>query len=381
MAFQPVPRSQAATPAAGTGGAAATGGRLLLPSQELPVTFALLWEQQVDAGEGNCRELLVRVAKMDCHVPVLDWSWPFTVAVRALQRHALSPAAGMGAESLEGHLATDTNGDLLLCLLSKAAQRLTALRLAPPATAAAAPLAAGRRIEVAFTLPALAAAAVRATLHAGSTERQAGSASSNGRPVPPRDLLLLQPDGRVALYAGRRRLCTVRVAGEGGAPAPYAQLLRLGGAGAPDAAAAHDARFASNHSELSGSKRPPSAGQLGVGGVGGCAAEGALQVTPTSGQRAMLLHCMLHCVARHNGTVPPLGPPHPPTPAAEVRSEDAGGETDEDGDMMLVSPAPRASRLGMPPGGVGGADPLPDVRSLAEALEAPPAVAGLQVHW
>lgn len=173
----------------------------------------------------------------------------------------------MGAESLEGHLATDTNGDLLLCLLSKAAQRLTALRLPPPAAAAAAPLAAGRRIEVAFTLPALAAAAVRATLHAGSTERQAGSASSSsGRPVPPRDLLLLQPDGRLALYAGRRRLCTARVAGEGGAPAPYAQLLRLGFAGTPDAAAAHDARFASNHSELSGSKRPPSAGQLGSGG-------------------------------------------------------------------------------------------------------------------
>ena len=59
MAFQPVPRSQAATPAAGTGGAAAAGGRLLLPSQELPVTFALLWEQQVDAGEGNRRKLLV----------------------------------------------------------------------------------------------------------------------------------------------------------------------------------------------------------------------------------------------------------------------------------------------------------------------------------
>lgn len=174
---------------------------------------------------------------------------------------------GAGAEPLEGHLATDTNGDLLLCLLSKAAQRLTALRLPPPAAAAAAPMAAGRRIEVAFGLPAQAAAAVRATLHAGNMERQAGSSSSAGKPVPPRDLLLLQPDGRLALYAGRRRLCTVRVPGEGGPPAPYAQLLRLGGAGAADAAAVHDARFASNHSELSGSKRPPSAGQLGVWGM------------------------------------------------------------------------------------------------------------------
>lgn len=78
--------------------------------------------------------------------------------------------------------------------------------------------------------------------------------------------------------------------------------------------------------------------------------------------------------------MPCLACSHPPTPAAEVRSEDAGAETDEDGDMMLVSPAPRAPRLGMPPGWVGGTDPLPDVRSLAEALEAPPAVAGLQVR-
>lgn len=50
MAFQPVPRSGATPAAAGTAGAAA-GGRLLLPSQEVPVTFSLLWEQQVDAGE------------------------------------------------------------------------------------------------------------------------------------------------------------------------------------------------------------------------------------------------------------------------------------------------------------------------------------------
>ena len=51
MAFQPVPRSQGATPAAaGTGGGGAAGGRLLLPSQEVPVTFTLLWEQQLDAG-------------------------------------------------------------------------------------------------------------------------------------------------------------------------------------------------------------------------------------------------------------------------------------------------------------------------------------------
>ena len=68
------------------------------------------------------------------------------------------------------------------------------------------------------------------------------------------------------------------------------------------------------------------------------------------------------------------------TPAAEVHSEAVGGESDEDGDLMLVSPAPRSSRLGPPPMPAGAGDPLPDVRSLADALEAPPAVVGLQVR-
>lgn len=287
----------------------------------------------------------------------------------------------MGAEPLEGHLATDTNGDLLLCLLSKAAQRLTALRLPPPAAAAAAPLAAGRRIEVAFSLPAQAAAAVRATLHAGHAERQASSASSGSPALPPRDLLLLQPDGRLALYAGRRRLCTVRVPGDGGAPAPYSQLLRLGGAGAADAAAVHDARFASNHSELSGSKRPPSAGEPQWWGrvVGPCKGRrGHVAGDHLRSNRQLFVSppatILLPCASteRHPGARS--------TSAAEVRSEGTGGESDEDGDMMLVSPAPRPSRLGMPPVGAGAADPLPDVRSLAEALDVPPAVLGLQVR-
>ena len=59
MAFNPAPRSSA-TPShslvgsssATTAGAQPGGGRLLLPSQEQPITFMLLWEQQVavDAG-------------------------------------------------------------------------------------------------------------------------------------------------------------------------------------------------------------------------------------------------------------------------------------------------------------------------------------------
>ena len=48
MAFQPAPRSGVTPGLAGTGGAGP--GRLLLPSQEVPVTFSLLWEQQLDAG-------------------------------------------------------------------------------------------------------------------------------------------------------------------------------------------------------------------------------------------------------------------------------------------------------------------------------------------
>ena len=51
MAFQPVPRSGATPAVAAAGGGAA--GCLLLPSQELPITFSLLWEQQLDAG-GPC---------------------------------------------------------------------------------------------------------------------------------------------------------------------------------------------------------------------------------------------------------------------------------------------------------------------------------------
>jgi hypothetical protein len=51
MAFQPAPRSGVTPAVAGAGGAAT--GCLLLPSQELPITFSLLWEQQVDAG-GLC---------------------------------------------------------------------------------------------------------------------------------------------------------------------------------------------------------------------------------------------------------------------------------------------------------------------------------------
>ena len=49
MAFQPVPRSGVTPAVAAAGGGAA--GCLLLPSQELPITFSLLWEQQVDLGE------------------------------------------------------------------------------------------------------------------------------------------------------------------------------------------------------------------------------------------------------------------------------------------------------------------------------------------
>lgn len=180
-----------------------------------------------------------------------------------LPHHAFSHA-GLGAQPLECHLATDANGDLLLCLLSHGTQRLTALRLPPAAAAAAAPLAAGKRVEVAFSLPAVAVAAVTATLH--SNARQAGSDSS-GRSVPPRDLLVLQPDGRLGLYAGRHRLCTVALPSDSGPPSAYAQLVRLPRQGGGGDGREH---LGTNHSELSGSKRPPSTGGPPPGRQGGC---------------------------------------------------------------------------------------------------------------
>ncbi|PSC69420.1 anaphase-promoting complex subunit 1 isoform X2 isoform B [Micractinium conductrix] len=265
-AFHPVPRS-GVTPALASAAGAAPGS-LLLPSQERPITFSLLWEQQIDAGSGG--------------------------------------------PGLEGHLATDANGDLLLCLLSRSTQRLTALRLPPPAAAAAAPLAAGWRVDVAFSLPATAVAAVSATLRPGSSgggggfaERHDGGGSGGGPPA--RDLLLLQPDGRLALYAGKRRLCSVALPGQAAPVAAYAQLMGaapLGGGAVPDrgASAADEHALPGSHSQLSGSRAPA------------------------------------------------VGP---------------SGESD-DGELMLTSPAQHkaAGRA---------ADFLPGIGSLAEALEAPPA--------
>ncbi|KAL4443950.1 hypothetical protein ABPG75_011687 [Micractinium tetrahymenae] len=289
MAFNPAPRS-ATTPAPGgstAGGAAAPGaaaGPLLLPSQEVPITFSLLWEQQVDTGADS-------------------------------------------SEQLEGHLASDANGDLLLCLQSRSAQRLTALRLPPPGTAAAAPLAAARRIEVAFTLPALAVAAVEAALHT----HRAGEHQQGGQAPPPRDLLVLHPDGRLSLHVGWRRLCTVALPGDSTAgtagTAAYAQLLGHGhdghgGAGGQDGGEGK-ARLAANASQLSASRHAPSA-------------------------------------------------------AAEVQSG-LGGDSDgeAEGDGMLVSPG-RASSGHQQAAAPAPPDALPDVRSLADALEAPPAVVDLQ---
>ena len=220
------------------------------------------------------------------------------------------PYVGVGSEPLEGHLATDGSGDLLLCLLSIKAQRLTALRLPLPAAAAAVRLSAGKRVEVAFSMPAVAAAAVTAALQC---HRQAGAQSG----VSARDLLVLQPNGRLALFVGSRHLCTVGLPGDSGPAAVYVQLLRLGGTGGGKG---EEQQLPANHSQLSGTKRPAS--------------------------------------------------------AAEVRSGDSDGDKGE-GDPMLVSPAPRPVSARTAAGRAFG-DLLPDVRSLADALEPPPAVVGLQ---
>ena len=198
---------------------------------------------------------------------------PFLTPLFPCAPLAAGTGGGDGCQLLEGHLATDINGDLLLCLLSKAAQRVTALRLPPPAVAAAAPVAAGRRVEVAFSLPALAVAAVGATLHCGSEEREGGGGGGSGRPPAARDLLVLQPDGRLGLYAGGRRLCSVAVpqldgsngsggvqlgAAAGAVPLPHARLMR-----SPDASCSgrQEPLDVSSLSQASGGgNRPASAG-------------------------------------------------------------------------------------------------------------------------
>ena len=109
---------------------------------------------------------------------------------------------------------------------------------------------------MAFTLPAVAVAAVDATLHSSGREQPSG-----GPAVPARDLLLLQPDGELALFAGNRRLCMVALPDSSTSPA-YAQLLRLNRAASGSENADADGKMASNHSQLGGGKRPPSAGEL-----------------------------------------------------------------------------------------------------------------------
>eukprot|EP00887_Chlorella_sp_A99_P005912 scaffold29.g5912.t1 len=193
MAFQPVPRSGVTPVLAAT---AAGDGKLLLSSQELPVCFGLLWEESVT----------------------------------------------LAARPDEGHLTTDANGDLLLCLLSQQVQRVTALRLPPPA--AVGTLAGRSGVEVVFSLSAASVAAVAATCTGGPV----------GDP-PPRDLLLLHPDGRLALYVGSRLICNVVAPGAAGpGSAAYAPLLRQptpgGGLSVTDELVPH-------HTQLSGSKRVP----------------------------------------------------------------------------------------------------------------------------
>ena len=114
------------------------------------------------------------------------------------------------------------------------------------------------------------------------------------------------------------------------------------------------------------------------------AAAAALACGTRSGDGAPHLRPALLCfaLACHARPAPRRAPALPSPAAAEVRSEDALAGSDDDGDAMLVSPAPRASRPTLPPEEAGAGpvlDRLPDVQSLADALEPPPVVVGLQV--
>ena len=119
--------------------------------------------------------------------------------VRSRRRGCLSVSrCFVGSVPDEGHVATDESGDLLLCLMSHAAQRLYALRLTGGARGAAG------GVEPAFTLPAASVAAVVATrgISGLAPDRPAASA-------PLRDLLVLHPSGVLSLHVGQRCVCNV----------------------------------------------------------------------------------------------------------------------------------------------------------------------------
>ena len=239
---------------------------------------------------------------------------------RLAERWVCSPAAAACPDA--GHLATDVDGSLLLHLHSKAAQRTSALRL--PAALGA------QQVEVACTLPALAIAAVCATRRA--------DAASLPHSVPPRDLLVLLPDGRLALYVGALQACTVTLpAAAGVAGQHYTQLLRGEPAGATQ----------QNLSQLSASKRFSSTGARAWLGAAGRAAVGA-----------------------HPSLLPP-GPTRTAVVAGEVQSAHSGSEGDAD--MMIESPMPAPAMEAVGRG-------LPGVRELVEALEQPLEVVGLEVR-
>ena len=172
------------------------------------------------------------------------------LALRALASTVCWAAGDLTGQPLEGHLATDVNGDLLLCLLISGTRQLVALRLPPPEAAASAPVLAGKGVEIAFSLPAVAVASVAATLHCEQAEAR------SRQQVPARDLLVLQPDGRLVLLIGGRQLCAVTLPSTSGPTAAYAQLLNEGSF--PNG----KQQPAPHASELSGSKRPMSAAEV-----------------------------------------------------------------------------------------------------------------------
>ena len=99
-----------------------------------------------------------------------------------------------GTAPTEGHLATDAHGRPFLCLFSSALQRGMAFYYPKDGRDAT--------VQPAFGISAVAVAAVCAT--------RVASASCLSRP---RDLLVLLPDGRLALYVGDRHLVDISLNG------------------------------------------------------------------------------------------------------------------------------------------------------------------------
>lgn len=137
---------------------------------------------------------------------ILSDARPAPLILSPLQEHHL----GAQAKPTEVHVAADGDGRLMLCLYAPNTSQLTAISVVdlcgPPSGSG----------MVVFTAEASSVATVVAT--------RPGQTCCHGL-VPMRDVIVLQPDGRIALYAGSMLACYVALEASTAPPDRYAALL------------------------------------------------------------------------------------------------------------------------------------------------------------